>query len=421
MEFSADQDRAATAINRWFTSSSDQVFILHGPAGTGKTTIVGEIASGIEGEVLALAYTGKAASVLRAHGFPKATTCHAAAYTPQEKSRQTLIALESRLREVLKSDPESPEIDKLREDVRIESKRLAQPSFSLNEESKIRDASLVLIDELSQIDDKLGADMLSFGTKILAIGDPFQLPPVRGVSSFATAEPDAILTEIHRQARGNPIIELSRIIREENRLPFGDVDGDAGFGSARVIPAGTMSPEEAATADQFICGRNVTRNQLNKWLRRHRITNGDKSVDVPILPVDGDRLVCLKNDHVKGLMNGAIFLATDDATSGTDDDSYFVDVTPEDRPDADDMTIEAWVAPLVGSNDLDRMFWAERRERNEFDWGYALTCHKAQGSQWDKVFVRDESHCFRRDRWKWLYTAVTRPVTDLVVSADERR
>lgn len=59
----------------------------------------------------------------------------------------------------------------------------------------------------------------------------------------------------------------------------------------------------------------------------------------------------------------------------------------------------------------------ERDERHldEFDFGYAITCHKAQGSQWDRVVVYDQSGVFREDSAKWLYTAVTRAADKLIV------
>ena len=56
-----------------------------------------------------------------------------------------------------------------------------------------------------------------------------------------------------------------------------------------------------------------------------------------------------------------------------------------------------------------------RRESDEFDYGYALTVHKAQGSQWDDVLLFDESYAFREHRARWLYTGLTRAAKRLTI------
>ena len=57
--------------------------------------------------------------------------------------------------------------------------------------------------------------------------------------------------------------------------------------------------------------------------------------------------------------------------------------------------------------ELKKQYWL-MSEGQMFDYGYALTCHKSQGSQWDDVLIFDESGIFRSDRFRWLYTAITR-------------
>ncbi len=66
-------------------------------------------------------------------------------------------------------------------------------------------AALVVIDECSMVDADLGNDLLSFGVPVLVLGDPAQLPPLRGGGFFTEAEPDVMLTEVHRQAEGDPM------------------------------------------------------------------------------------------------------------------------------------------------------------------------------------------------------------------------
>lgn len=403
-EWSPDQDRALVAINRWM-KSADQVFVLEGPAGTGKTTIAAEVAQSVGSGVIGMAFTGKAASVLRERGFPNAATAHSQIYKPADKSTKRLKDLENELAEAVAAGAAVDVVNNLHAMIAEERRQVNRPSFAPNPESPIKHARLVVLDESSTIDDKLGSDLLSFGTKVLVLGDRFQLPPVRrGEGYFTAREPDATLTEIHRQARGNPIIELSRIIREERRRPDFGTYGD----KVRIVRKGTIDPESVAEFDQFICGRNATRRKLNEWQRR-------RAGFTARFPMVGDRLVCLRNNHDTGLLNGVIFRATTESLANDDEETVFFDVESEDGGIA--MTVEAWQKPLLGG-DLDHLFWTDRKAHDEFDYGYALTCHKAQGSQWRRVVVNDEGWCFREHRWRWLYTAITRAREELVVSAD---
>src|SRR5690606_10771529 len=96
------------------------------------------------------------------------------------------------------------------------------PTFSLNRQSPVAKAKLVVIDECSMVDEELGRDLMTFGTPILVLGDPGQLPPISGGGFFTDHEPDYLLTEIHRQARDNPIIRLALDVREGREPPYGD-------------------------------------------------------------------------------------------------------------------------------------------------------------------------------------------------------
>ena len=58
---------------------------------------------------------------------------------------------------------------------------------------------------------------------------------------------------------------------------------------------------------------------------------------------------------------------------------------------------------------------AQQRRYDAFDYGYALTVHKAQGSQWDDVVLFDESYAFREHRARWLYTAITRAAETITI------
>ena len=67
-----------------------------------------------------------------------------------------------------------------------------------------------------------------------------------------------------------------------------------------------------------------------------------------------------------------------------------------------------------------RRDWRDMRSLIETVWGYAITCHKAQGSQWDDVVLFDESWAFRDTRERWLYTAVTRAQKEVTLIGDIR-
>ena len=135
------------------------------------------------------------------------------------------------------------------------------PMFSLNRQSPIGNAALVIVDECSMVDEELGQDLMSFGTPILVLGDPGQLPPVSGGGFFTDHEPDVLLTEIHRQARDNPIVDLAMQVREGREIFYGDWD------RARVIRKSDVDSDLVLEADQVLLGINRTRRRYNQRLR----------------------------------------------------------------------------------------------------------------------------------------------------------
>lgn len=411
MLWSPQQDRALVKVARWL-ESDQQVFRLFGYAGTGKTTLAKHFAEGVSGTVLFGAYTGKAAYVLRQKGCAGATTVHSHIYNSKDKGRARLKELEAELAEVLMElgvelQNDTPErrqyyidsnvaVKNLREKIEAEKNALAQPMFTLNPESAVADAALTVIDEVSMVDGRMGQDLLSFGTKVLVLGDPAQLPPVHGTGFFTEQEPDFMLDEIHRQARDNPIIAMATDVRNEKSLKLGT------YGESRVIEQAHLSPEEAMEADQILVGRNKTRYATN---RRVRSLLGHEE----LLPIHDDRIVCLRNNHDLGLLNGAIWHVDDVGQS--DEELIYMTIRSDDG--GTPIEVEAHTHYFLGNED--KLGWWERKNAEEFDYGYALTGHKAQGSQWPYVMAFDESWCFRKDRWKWLYTVLTRAAERITV------
>lgn len=362
-EWSPQQDAALRAVSEWLKDKSGpQVFRLFGWAGTGKSTLARHLAQGVK-SVKYAAFTGKAALVMRKHGCRGASTIHSLIYT-------------------LVSDKEG------------------EPRFALDPESEAVDADLIVIDEVSMVDEVLGRDLLSFGTKVLVLGDPFQLPPVQGAGFFTRDEPDVMLTEIHRQAADNPIIRMSIDIREGGYLEHGR------YGESVVIPRGEVDREAVMQADQVLVGRNKTRVDYNDRIRELKGLPEHE-------PVPGDRLVCLRNNPVKKFLNGQIWIATDVKKRSGERYSFLLD--PDDPTSKAKAQTRAITHAKFFSGEEETLTWPERRQFDEFTFGYCLTVHKAQGSQWDNVYLFDESFVFREDRQRWLYTGVTRASEKITV------
>lgn len=407
LQLGPQQDTALCRVRDWL-NGPDQMFYLAGYAGTGKTTLAQIIAEGVGGLVLYAAYTGKAALRLRQKGCVGASTCHSFIYTPKDRSRARLQELEEELGQMrheirMELPPDARDdahVDSTKAVIELKKKILAEkenaqrPFFSLNSDSPLRGAKLLIVDENSFLDEQITNDLLSFGCKILFLGDPGQLPPVGGKGFFVNRKPDFMLTEIHRQAANNPIIRMATIVREGGNLQPGD------YGASRVIPRSAVNSDMALAADQLLCGKNITRQACN---RRHRVLLGRKD----ILPECGDRLVCLRNNHNIGLLNGAIWTVEN---AIAEPDFMQMLIKPEDEGAV--LDVKAWKQPFLTTNT--DIAWYERNEAEEFDYGYALTVHKAQGSEWGNVLLFDE--WFNRDtRKQWLYTGLTRAAEKITV------
>lgn len=372
MQFAPQQDEALKAVSRWLKDGRSQVFRLFGYAGTGKTTLAKHFAEHVDGEVLFAAFTGKAAQVLRSRGARNAKTIHSLIYRPRGEE-----AVE---------DEET-------------GKTSIAPMFAINRQSPVAKAALIVIDECSMVDEALGKDLMSFGTPILVLGDPGQLPPVSGGGFFTEQDPDYLLTEIHRQAQDNPIIQLAMQVREGKEIMYGD------YGKAQVISRDEVTQDLVLGADQVLVGTNRTRKRYNQRLRELKGFTAD-------YPQSGDKLVCLRNDQVKGLLNGSLWQVMS-ASRETVKPGINLMIRPED----DDMDRGAAKIKLLKAafESEEEIPWSMRKRYDEFDYGYALTCHKAQGSQWNNVVLFDESFAFRDTRERWLYTAITRAAETLTI------
>jgi exodeoxyribonuclease-5 len=362
--FSSEQDAALKAVAAWLKAKPGNrtpIFRLFGYAGTGKTTLAKHIAQGVDGKVLFAAFTGKAAQVMRGKGCDGASTIHSLIYRTRESGAET-------------------------------------PTFELFDDAPASKAKLIVIDECSMVDAELARDLKSFGVPLLVLGDPAQLPPIAGGGYFTEAPPDAMLTEVHRQALGDPIIKLSMDIRAGNALVPGD------YGSTQVVTRDELNPERVLKADQVLVGRNNTRRAYNQRLRQRR---GIEDA----LPVAGDKLVCLRNNRRKGLFNGGLWTIKERPRPRRA--ILRMHLKPDDG--IGDRVVKVSVRLECFTGGIESLEWPVRKKHDEFDFGYVLTVHKAQGSQWDDVVLFDESFAFPDSRDRWLYTGVTRAAKRLTV------
>ena len=356
MQWNEQQSTALKLVNKWISEyynsrfKTKQVFYLAGYAGTGKTTLAQHFANNITGETLYAAFTGKAALVMRNNGCYEATTIHSLIYTPIVDN-------------------------------------LGQVTFRLNDSSALNSAALLIIDECSMVDEILGKDVLSFGKPILVLGDPAQLPPVSGTGFFTEQTPDVMLTQIHRQAEGNPIIMLATMVRE------GQIPQLGKYGESKIVK--DVSSQEILDANQILVGRNVTRTVLNKKIRQMKKFNSD-------LPVVHDKLICLRNNRKLGLFNGGLFEVN--KLLKTKRNGFIkVSISNEEIDNLPVQVHKSFFDASVKAPD-----WKLLKGTEQFDFGYALTAHKSQGSQWSNVLIYNEAYCFRDEWRRWLYTAITR-------------
>ena len=437
MSFSPQQDDALVKIKEWWNDGNpeEQEFLLFGYAGTGKTTLAKELTQllGLEmfvdpkseeekkenqreggsqyaaqEAIIYCAFTGKAALVLRRKGLTSAYTIHQTIYGRPFIDEMLADQLREKI-EVMEARGGDPDLASTRREL----SKVLQPSFSMSTTaSRGSAASLIVVDECSMVTEQLYRDLLSLKKPIIFMGDPAQLPPVGKSAGLIDRRPNVMLTEIHRQAADNPILILATSLRQNSALP-------QIFDPNLVVTRDQIEPKEMLDFDQVIIGYHNTRRRLNNQMRRL------KGFDV--LPEgNGEKLINLKNQHDIGIMNGEMvqlkevdpkkalyFFQAKLANFETGDllispagrethlvyDGYFYDTEKfqEGRIDRD---------------------WRKRQDSTELDWGYAITCHKSQGSEWDTVFIHDDG--FGRseeDRRRWLYTALTRARSKAMISS----
>lgn len=376
LEMSPDQKAAHDHVIEWVKTDDLTTLTMGGYAGAGKTTVVAEIVKTLRADnkklrIAFCCFTGKASLVLRRKleraevlGGDYCGTIHSLIYRPEGKDEKTKSM---RWRKV----------DTL-------------------------DADLIVLDEASMVDEVVYQDLCSYGTPILAVGDHGQLPPVSGALNLM-ADPAIRLEKIHRQAEGNPIVQMSMRAREGRGILTGD------YGAVKKVPRRTLPevlaryPEWFARAGLVLCGTNRTRVELNALLRA-------QAGFTAALPQAGEKVICLRNQADRGLFNGL----TGVLQKLTQD--------PGDKKYADAEVKVDGNGTIFASVRLEQFGAAKtvpgfERDVALFDWGYAMTVHKAQGSEAPVAIVFDECGWMETDdlRRRWKYTAYTRAAEQLLI------
>jgi exodeoxyribonuclease-5 len=417
VRLSGEQQAALEEIGDWFAAASaapgiyKSLFRLFGPAGVGKTTLIKELHRELAGKNIVYgAYTGKAAHVMRQKGIP-ATTIHSAIYHPVDnfEARAELRRLNAEMAELM------ADVANVRHDVE-RAARLTEViarvdvlteavsngvEFELNPESEWADADLIVLDEVSMVNEDIGQDIESFGVPILVLGDPFQLPPVEGGGYWTTGKPDVLLKEPHRFYLDSQVGRLATYVRTK----------DLNIRRQKVDLAAAMA------ADQILCWKNSTRHALTEKIRA-------KLGRPAGMPVPGDRVMCLVNNKDIGVFNGQQFEVLDDtselADNAYDPDSFLL------RDDDGQVSRHYFDPDGFRGADGEKDAKARRRHKGRvglFTFANVITVHKAQGSGWPHVYVVDQTHkMFQQteaEKRRWAYTAVTRASDRVTLASTE--
>lgn len=370
--------------------------VISGYAGAGKSTLVKFIISALsqygidpDEDVVFTSFTGKATQVLQKKGNKNVSTLHKLLY-----------------KSIPKADGTFYRVPKTEIDYRV-----------------------VVVDECSMAPKELLQLLYTHDVYILCLGDPGQLPPVnKNDDNHLLDNPHVFLDEIMRQAAESEIIQLSMKIRNDE--PITEMQGK----EVQVIKKSDLTTGMLMWADQVICATNDTRIALNNQMRE-LLGRGDK-------PEDGDKVICLRNywecfsDDDSALVNGTIgyldnsyptfhsipfFLQEPGSPSRievirsnfiSDSDEVFPNLAMDKKMILEGEKSLDWKM----SYKLGRNMKFKHLVPMEFTYGYAITGHKSQGSEWDKVLVIEERFPFSKEEHRrWLYTVCTRASQKLVL------
>ena len=389
MELTRKQEEGLRiAIDRY--NHNEPYTVIAGYAGTGKSTLINFIIAALEvnpeDEVAYITFTGKASEVLREKGCPNAMTAHKLLYYSKQMPN---------------------------------GKFFYRPRPSLEKDYKV-----IVVDEVSMLPKDMWDLLLTHGIYVIACGDPFQIPPIdKNQDNGILNNPHIFLDEVMRQSKESDIICLSMDIREGKKInPFKGND-------TQVFNKKDLCDGMYFWADQILVSTNKSRHDINSYIR--------DDLGRGFEPEINDKVICLRNcwdtlseKQCDPLINGSIGTISAMHMESID---YIIM--------GQKVTAPVLVTDLITSNDeyknlhidytaltTGEKFFTPRQEyvirKNkqnpelpiEFNFGYAITGHRAQGSQWNKVLVLEESFPFDRiEHARWLYTTVTRAAEKLTL------
>lgn len=425
------------------------VFTWFGYAGTGKTFTAARIPEtlGLRNVVFGT-YTGKAASVLRRslanYGADHpVSTIHSAIYFPttSREAREALELARTELAEMLviqqamkeevaEGHPEvaggllvmagwadmlefNGALSEVSESIPALEANARRLRFELNPDSDWAFADLIILDEVSMVNAKLAADIESFGVPILVLGDPAQLPPVEGGGYYTDRKPDVLLTKIERQAiEGNPIVELATRVRESQ---------GEGLGLSR---ADVRSPSlsEAMEADMVLCWTNKRRWALIGAIRK-------RLGRVAGVPEPGDVIMNLTNNKDAAVFNGQTFTVLTSRPARDPRLGWDLTVLTEEGRERELLVHAEGFIDQESQVKAKNVGMGMKGQRLLCTYAQAITVHKAQGSEADKVYIVDETPSMIAMTAKragpaealaqarqWAYTAITRARESVVIA-----
>ena len=372
--------------------AGEKYTVISGYAGSGKSTLVRFIIEALdveEDKVCYCAFTGKAAEVLRKKGNKNVCTLHKLLY-----------------------------------------EHIPRPAGGWFRKPKPRiDYDIVVVDEISMAPKSLIDLLFSHQIYIICLGDPFQLPPIdKDEDNHLLDHPHIFLDEIMRQAQESEIIRLTMQIRNQESIDF--FNGQ----EVKVMSYDQLNTGVLLWGNQILTGTNAKRLAINNQVRGLLGKTGG--------PVDGDKVICLRNYwdttslNNDALVNGTIgilqntFQTWREIPRFVNSDIRRFDVLMGDIIVPETQDIYGMIEMdhqmiMTGKKCCDwRLSYKLGKLRHkygeivpkEFTYAYAITCHKSQGSEWDKVLVLEEKFPFdKTEHARWLYTAATRAAEKLVL------
>lgn len=383
---SSDQSVVLHTLSAWLSNTDGQYITVGGYAGTGKTTLIAILRALIKEKfpkyrIAFACYTGKASQVLKQklqsqqaiHSHDFCGTIHSLMYTAVTDEEGKIIRWQ---------------------------KNVELPY------------DLIIVDEASMVTSDIWNDLQSYHLPIIAVGDHGQLPPIDSAFNLMD-DPQLKLEKIHRQAEGNPIIELATMARTTGQIPFRRFDANVQKVDRRDPATGELFEEwitQHPTDSLVLCARNKTRVQLNKSIRTIRGYQEET-------PQVGETVICLRNNYeatggpIYNGMLGKITRIEPKYIHWFNVELIFQD---ENRLFVGEISQHQFLQEKV----VDKVKGISYHSIGDrFDFGYALTVHKAQGSQAKTVILFEEYAPYMSDEeWRrWLYTAVTRASEKLLI------